>query len=126
MKNKHIKDEMLKMDLKHEKNAYLTDIDFEEGVAEQEYLYRQKKLTIEQVIDEINNYSKDLPNDQKRCILCKDVLHPKRHLMKWCRCNFFGYDHDFDFPEKSRYLIDYDRIKHPDTIEEDNDFKLPM
>ncbi len=75
--------------------------------------YQEQNLTFEEVPKIIEEYSKNLKSNQRKCILCDDIVEPQKSWYKKCKCGFLGYDHDYDGNGKySRYIIDYDRIKN--------------
>ncbi len=91
---------MLEMDLYHYANSEskLDEIENEEEL-------------MDEVIQQIDDNSKDLPPNEKRCFLCNTIAVGKHHNMGVCECNFLGFDYDYSVPEYSRYLIDLDRVR---------------
>ncbi len=72
------------------------------------------KDKMDAIVELIDANSKDLPANEKRCILCNTVAVGENVVYGTCKCGFLGYDHDFDTGKYSRYLIDMDRLEKKD------------
>lgn len=90
---------MLEMDLYHYANSE-PDLDETDKMEE----------LMNETIQRIDDNSKDLPANEKRCILCNTVAIGKTYQMGSCECNFLGFDYDYIIPKYSRYVIDLDRL----------------
>ncbi len=68
-----------------------------------------------ETVERIDDNSKDLPANEKRCFLCNTIAVGKPYNMGTCECNFLAFDFDYSVPEHSRYLIDLERLKNNDS-----------
>ncbi len=108
---------ILEMDLYHYANSE-PEVDWEDR--EENRDFKRKRILseikdindINCVVDAIEEYSSDLDVHKKRCILCSEIVVGNPYKIASCNCNFINYDHNFDFPECSRYVIDLKRLEN--------------